>query len=77
MAELIDEAAGTVGAVDEPLWLVSCAGLMSPLPATGVGVSEADNSLCNGEEWTGDSDFLLCESMVWPRDELRGETRPV
>ena len=61
------------------LWLDSAAGLMplSPLAPCGFGVS-ADISLCRGDEWIGDADFLLCESPVLPpRDEFRGETRPV
>lgn len=70
---------------------VSCAGLIAPSPlsflglalelelvACGFGVSE-EGSLCRGDEWTGEADFLLCESPfpLPPLDELRGETRPV
>lgn len=41
------------------------------------GVS-ADNSLWRGDEWIGDADFLLKESPLFPpREELRGETRPI
>jgi hypothetical protein len=41
------------------------------------GVS-ADNSLWSGDEWIGDADLLLNESPLFPpRDELRGETRPI
>lgn len=77
VAELIVEAVAPA-AVEDVFWLLSRAGLMPPSPfaACGFGVS-ADISLCNGEECTGDADFLLCESPVLPRDEFRGETLPV
>jgi hypothetical protein len=58
---------------------VSWAGLtpLSPLGVCNLELS-ADNSLCSGDE--GELDFLLRESpfaVLAPREELRGETRPV
>lgn len=38
--------------------------------------SPIDTSLCKGEEWTGELDFLLAASLP-PREEFRGETLPV
>lgn len=58
---------------------VSWAGLMplSPLGVCDLELS-AESSLCSGDE--GELDFLLRESpfkVLAPREELRGETRPV
>ena len=72
--------------------LVSFEGLIAPpSPSTeGVGAGglavwvgcvdcplPLSSDLCNGEEWMGDADFLLFVSPLPPRDEFRGETRPV
>lgn len=70
---LIGAAAATAAVL-----FTSCAGsrLLSPLLGVGFGVS----LLCSGDEWIGDVDFLLCESVfpLWPpRVELRGDTLPV
>lgn len=39
-------------------------------------VSPVETSRCKGDEWTGELDFLL-PSPPPPRDEFRGDTRPV
>jgi hypothetical protein len=39
----------------------SCARSRLPSPLLGVGFGVS--LLCNGEEWIGDVDFLLCESV--------------
>lgn len=39
--------------------------------------STVPTSRCNGDECTGELDFLLAASPLPPREEFRGETLPV
>jgi hypothetical protein len=52
-------------------------GSLPSMPTGGVSLL---SSLWTGDECTGELDSLLCESPLPPlppRDEVRGETRPV
>ena len=53
------------------------AALISASEDCSPPASKVETSRCNGDECTGEVDFLLMLSAPPPREEFRGETLPV
>ncbi len=65
--------------VETPMLLVDAEAGIVPFVSEVGWASDVScvTSRCRGDEWIGELESLLCVSPLPPREELRGETRPV